>query len=258
MEFVARQESQRFCSRTCGKRNHNRQYRADGRFAAKVAEYGERRRTQARQHGQAYRQRTKIEATCELCGTTWFADCGARHRGVRYCSRVCQAYGRQGTWPRCEIPASHPSRQPLVSAIPADHPVRRKAVVRFMQGYCVQCGIGFVADRMAFSNHSEVVCSKRCGKALNKARRRARERDAFVEDVHRWQVFERDEWTCRLCGDPLDRTAQAPHPLSPSIDHIVPLARGGTHEMTNVQSAHFLCNAIKRDTLADDAMLSAA
>lgn len=30
-----------------------------------------------------------------------------------------------------------------------------------------------------------------------------------------------------------------------SVDHIVPLARGGSHSADNVQSAHLLCNLRK-------------
>jgi len=35
------------------------------------------------------------------------------------------------------------------------------------------------------------------------------------------------------------------YPMSLSIDHIIPLANGGTHEPKNVQIAHFICNSIK-------------
>jgi 5-methylcytosine-specific restriction endonuclease McrA len=41
--------------------------------------------------------------------------------------------------------------------------------------------------------------------------------------------------------------SKVPDRLAPTIDHIVPLARGGTHEPSNVQSAHFICNALKGD-----------
>lgn len=40
-------------------------------------------------------------------------------------------------------------------------------------------------------------------------------------------------------------TQPAPHPRSPVIDHIVPLALGGDDTRANVQLAHFLCNARK-------------
>jgi 5-methylcytosine-specific restriction endonuclease McrA len=119
-----------------------------------------------------------------------------------------------------------------------------------MVGRCAHCGNWYTADRLAFSNHADRACSKRCTRNLGKSKRRAVERDAFVEQVSRHEIFERDEWTCMLCAEPIARDEVAPHPLSPSIDHVVPLAKGGTHEPRNVQAAHFLCNALKRDRLA--------
>jgi 5-methylcytosine-specific restriction endonuclease McrA len=52
---------------------------------------------------------------------------------------------------------------------------------------------------------------------------------------------------CRLCGDPMMMGQAVPHPKAPTIDHVIPLAKGGTHEPANVQAAHFLCNSIKGD-----------
>lgn len=37
--------------------------------------------------------------------------------------------------------------------------------------------------------------------------------------------------------------------MSPSIDHVIPLSRGGAHAMGNVQSAHLRCNSSKGDKL---------
>lgn len=50
---------------------------------------------------------------------------------------------------------------------------------------------------------------------------------------------------CGICGEAIDRTLAAPDPLSPSIDHIVPLARGGSDLIANLQPAHLLCNKRK-------------
>ncbi|NEA63940.1 HNH endonuclease [Streptomyces sp. SID12488] len=41
--------------------------------------------------------------------------------------------------------------------------------------------------------------------------------------------------------------SRVPSPMAPTLDHIVPLARGGSHEPANVQAAHFLCNNKKND-----------
>lgn len=77
--------------------------------------------------------------------------------------------------------------------------------------------------------------------------RRARKRAAFVEHIDPAVVFERDGWRCQLCGDDVSRDVDPRHPKAPSVDHIVPLARGGLHEYTNVQCAHYGCNSSKRD-----------
>lgn len=76
-------------------------------------------------------------------------------------------------------------------------------------------------------------------------RRRARKRKAFIAPVSRHAIFQRDKWTCHLCGKRVKRSEQAPHPLAPTIDHVIPLAVGGTHEPANCRTAHFLCNSTK-------------
>ena len=54
-------------------------------------------------------------------------------------------------------------------------------------------------------------------------------------------------WTgaCAPCGDTLDREIAWPHPMSKSIDHIIPLALGGGSTQDNLQWAHLFCNQSK-------------
>jgi len=51
-------------------------------------------------------------------------------------------------------------------------------------------------------------------------------------------VVARDGGVCGLCGEVVSDEAL-------SIDHIVPVARGGTDELDNLQVAHRLCNSRK-------------
>jgi 5-methylcytosine-specific restriction endonuclease McrA len=76
-------------------------------------------------------------------------------------------------------------------------------------------------------------------------RRRARLMGAFVEDVDHQVVFERDNWTCRLCGKLCDNTVKFPHVDAPTLDHIVPLANGGEHSYANAQTLCMSCNCAK-------------
>lgn len=53
---------------------------------------------------------------------------------------------------------------------------------------------------------------------------------------------------CGICGKPVDKSLKFPHPLAPTIDHIIPIDRGGhPSAIENLQLAHFACNRQKSD-----------
>ena len=55
---------------------------------------------------------------------------------------------------------------------------------------------------------------------------------------------------CGICGNEVDFSLKFPHPLSPTIDHIIPVAKGGhPSDINNLQLAHFWCNRQKSDKL---------
>ncbi len=85
--------------------------------------------------------------------------------------------------------------------------------------------------------------------ALN---RRARKLAAFVESFSPQEIHERDNWTCGICTEPIDPTLRWPDRWCATIDHKIPLARGGRHERANVQSAHLTCNCSKNARLPDE------
>lgn len=79
---------------------------------------------------------------------------------------------------------------------------------------------------------------------MYRAARRARLRNAFVENVDAQVVYERDEGICGLCDIAVD-------PTDYHVDHIIPLAKGGEHSYKNVQLAHPSCNLTKGDKLPE-------
>lgn len=55
---------------------------------------------------------------------------------------------------------------------------------------------------------------------------------------------------CGICGKPVDFGLKYPHPLSPCIDHIIPVAKGGhPSDLGNLQLAHWTCNRQKSDKI---------
>lgn len=59
------------------------------------------------------------------------------------------------------------------------------------------------------------------------------------------EVAERDGDRCGLCGRKVDMRRRNPHPLAPTIDHVLPISRGGDDTRANVQLAHRACNIAK-------------
>lgn len=57
---------------------------------------------------------------------------------------------------------------------------------------------------------------------------------------------------CGICGKPVDNGYKYPHPLSPTVDHIIPITKGGhPSDMNNLQLAHRCCNRQKSDRLPE-------
>ncbi len=55
---------------------------------------------------------------------------------------------------------------------------------------------------------------------------------------------------CGICGKPVDKNLKSPHPLSPCVDHIIPVSKGGhPSDIDNLQLAHWTCNRQKSDKL---------
>ena len=88
------------------------------------------------------------------------------------------------------------------------------------------------------------------GRKANYHKRRAQKRGTQVEDLRPIDIYERDIWLCGLCVTPVDPDCAWPDPMSPSLDHILPLSKGGTHTYENVQLAHLTCNVSKGNRIA--------
>lgn len=60
---------------------------------------------------------------------------------------------------------------------------------------------------------------------------------------------------CWLCGRNVNRKERRHgHPGAPSVDHVIPLSRGGTHRQSNLRLAHVFCNQTKgnQEPIVDD------
>lgn len=86
-------------------------------------------------------------------------------------------------------------------------------------------------------------------RASNHARR-ARRRGVGFETFGPKEIFERDGWRCGICRKRIAKRLRHPNPMSASLDHKVPLSKGGHHSRSNVQASHLRCNLRKRTAVA--------
>lgn len=71
---------------------------------------------------------------------------------------------------------------------------------------------------------------------------RRRRIEAAGENFSLRRVAERDGWVCQICGEVVPDQPYGARDDDPTIDHILPLSRGGRHELANVRLAHNRCN----------------
>jgi hypothetical protein len=117
---------------------------------------------------------------------------------------------------------------------------------------CKYCGELFSTTRKR-----QVFHSSRCAKKFyhkkqknnENHRRRANLNKVKYENINPIKVYESHNWICGICGKKINPKLKCPHPKSASIDHIIPISKGGTHTYDNVQPAHFICNSFKGDSI---------
>lgn len=191
---------------------------------------GERKAALLEQHKAERLERANAKPLCDKfcpgCRRSFKAAC----RSVRYCGERCRNRVARRR-------AYKPKPKPKTA------------------WQCIVCGDSFLAHTTRLR---PMYCTNRCSKKAQKkkesckermrdyARRRCRSTKTD-EAISPFEIFARDGWRCGICGKKVKRFAQVPDPLAPTIDHIVPVSKGGEHTKQNVQCAHFLCNARRGD-----------
>lgn len=100
-------------------------------------------------------------------------------------------------------------------------------------GTCPECGTLWCATRGC----GKIYCTERCRRQERERRRGHRK--------HAVAVFERDAYTCWLCGKLTSKRWDARDPLSPTLDHLIPQSLGGTDDPDNLGTAHAICNSTR-------------
>lgn len=107
-------------------------------------------------------------------------------------------------------------------------------------------------------------CSAECKRLTKRQRERERRKNGKHENGKHYsrarklglprergitlkKLIDRDGLQCHICGLICVYDGDGKGDLYPSIDHLLPIARGGGHTWDNVRIAHRRCNSVKAD-----------
>ncbi len=122
---------------------------------------------------------------------------------------------------------------------------------------CKYCGSPFMTEYKKSKTFCSEECKNKHDHYMSKLAEKRREGritslDRLDRDITLEKLYNRDGGICALCGkscDYEDYVFQGAVFIAgndyPSIDHIEPLSKGGSHTWDNVQLAHKICNSKK-------------
>lgn len=99
-----------------------------------------------------------------------------------------------------------------------------------------------------------VLANRRKQRGDKHFRTRARAAGVPYNPIKRSDVVERHGMICWICGGEIEVKGADPT-MGLSLDHVVPMALGGWHDLINLRPAHLRCNSSKGDTFSGQLML---
>lgn len=220
-------------------------------------------------------RRERIMVPCAECGVSFQQDKHRHGRKARFCSYSCKGKDarRHIVWRRKEFASAH--RRALEKVVrqngyqPCGHcgtwipkSLKRRMCSQVCQRAadrafyasrrpvrpmldCAECGQAFTPTYCT-QRFCSGQCSRRCNRRIEKQVRRARKRNLPTDRVDSIEVFSRDGWRCQLCGQRTPRSKRGQMvDCAPELDHVVPLALGGSHTYENTQCSCRACNGAK-------------
>ena len=258
--FITTNGKQRFCSRKCSKRNL--QHRT-GQSDPNVMRQGNTFTTEI-----GYINRVKaFSSRLEYIGRdgeffyVMCKDCGSAFKRSIVCFKP--SHRRSIMCPGCEEIRLKAQRQKEEKERDRKERERKRkqeekearAKAKLRTYICFRCGKEFISGRK--KKYCSIICGKRQNSTNSEHHRRMRAMSMVHDVISLKELAKRDKNKCWICGQRVDwydcETREdgtfLAHDNYPSIDHALPLAKGGAHLWSNVRLAHRGCNSKKRTSL---------
>lgn len=222
----------------------------------------------------SYKPRAEKYEDCLACGERLVPSATGRNK--RYCNRVCSDQARQ-----TKVKAS---RQRLVKCQECgvefldarkarrycSHECRYVANLRdkaqqTKEKYAVLYPGGIKVKICRWCNQEMQVSASKsyagrlyheaCSKEAQSARYRIktvkRQKKTNPYRISHEQVVREYGSDCHICREPIDLSLPRTHRFGLTVDHLVPINKGGTDDMANLRPAHWICNVKKSDKMPE-------
>ena len=176
------------------------------------------------------RERRKFSRPCVECGTD-FVGVTAR---IVFCSVECRSV------------ANRKRAHARWLAEKQTRPATKSWICKWCQGEMV-VPISYTGNR---AYHDE--CRKPAKRANNRKKTLRRQKVSSRLIVTHEEIAERDGFVCHLCGEIVDMDLPRTSRMGATLDHVIPLSRGGVDEKDNLKLAHWICNVGKSNKLMDE------
>lgn len=203
--------------------------------------------------------RGPVPKQCDVCGSEFMATMSK----ARFCSNYCRLdyltpkfnkeciycganyIGSAGSSDYCSNKCSDNSR----------YEEYRKSLPTYNKK-CCEC-----SDFFSTNGKNRKFCQTDCSRKYHGRLKELRKRERIIangpvdKDISIERLMDRDNKTCYLCNEKCeindfevrDCGTIVTGPNYPSVDHIIPVSKGGTHTWDNVMLACRKCNIEKRD-----------
>lgn len=189
--------------------------------------------------------------TCESCGKECHRRAGGNSTVNRFCSHECRKANTAAKNAAIKVAkAKEKEERRHARALAKIQKIVDRAprlcacgcVLTKGQRLCPTCAKSRKKEALKAYRQTEEFKAIR---KANKTKRRAKEQ-AAIHRVKPADVFNRDKWTCQLCGCKTPQKKRGTYDdNAPELDHVISLAEGGDHTYANLQCACRRCNISK-------------
>ncbi len=116
---------------------------------------------------------------------------------------------------------------------------------------CLECGSVFVPKHIDSKRCSDVCIKKYNNRYKDKRYNELKKIRAYDSSISINEIIRRQGDKCYLCDEVVEVDSHYNSDYYPSIEHVIPISKGGTHEWHNVKLAHRKCNSEKGIKILD-------